>query len=183
MSLLTGLFDRILLLLAVGVAGVLPAFIQQYRQRLAGRLDQLLADLAPWERIAQRLHGGDMQALVQHHLDSNDATFVAEADAIQAMIESATELRTALASMQGDLPSQLIGWVQHVDWVDARATWTLFEPQFPLDPHGLLFALAGGGALWLLLLGIGWLIARSWQRLRRSSSRHPPVREAPLRSR
>jgi hypothetical protein len=165
MRLLSGLLDRLLLLIAVGAAGVLPAFVQQYRQRLAGRLDQLNEDLAAWRQIAERLHQGDMQALIRHHRDSGDPTFVAGGDAVHAMLQHAAELEAALAAMQGSLPAQIAGWLQHLRWNDVEATWALFQPQFPMDPQGLLFALVGGGLLWLLLLGSALAGASAWRQL------------------
>jgi hypothetical protein len=165
MKLLSGLLDRLLLLIAVAAFGVLPAFVQQYRQRLAGRLDQINEDLAAWRQIAERLHQGDMQAMIRHHRDSGDATFVAGADALQTMLQQAAELQTALNAMQGSLPAQIAGWLQHLRWNDVEATWALFQPQFPMDPQGLLFALVGGGLLWLLLIGTAVASASAWRQL------------------
>jgi len=176
MKLLSGLLDRLLLLLAVAAAGVLPAFVQQYRQRLAGRLDQINEDLAAWRQIAERLHGGDMQALIRHHLDSGDATFTAEAAALQSMLQQSAELEAALAAMQGSLPEQVMGWLQHLRWNDVEATWALFQPQFPLDPQGLLFALLGGGLLWLLLIGGGLVAAAGCRQIGRSMARRRRLR-------
>ncbi len=176
MKLLSGLLDRLLLLLAVAGAGVLPAFVQQYRQRLGGRLDQVNEDLSAWQQIADRLHGGDMRALIQHHRDSGDATFVAAGDALQFMLDQQAELEAALAAMQGSLPEQVWGWLQHLRWNDVEATWALFQPQFPLDPQGLLFALLGGGLLWLLLVAAGFATMASGRQLGRSMARRRRLR-------
>ena len=64
MFLLRGLLDRILLIGAIFAAACVPSFIAQYRQRLGGRLDQVLHDLAPFQEIANRNHGGDLRKLV-----------------------------------------------------------------------------------------------------------------------
>lgn len=175
MKLLSGLLDRLLLLIAVVAAGVLPAFVQQYRQRLSGRLDQINEDLAAWRQIAERLHAGDMQALILHHLDSGDPTFTAEATALQSMLQQAAQLEAAVAAMQGSLTQQVSGWLQHLRWNDLEATWALFQPQFPLDPQGLLFALVGGGLLWLLLLGGSLATAAACRHIGRSMARRRRV--------
>ncbi len=159
MKQLAGLLDRVFLVFAVLAAGILPSFVAQYRQRIAGRLDQLNLDLDPWRQIAGRLHGGDLQALVQHHINSGDATFVAEASAITAMQQQLGELQAAVGAMQGDILQRIYGWLQHVNGQDARATWTLFEPQFPLDPQSLMFAIAGGAAAWLAFIVLIWSVA------------------------
>ena len=137
-------------------AGALPSFVLQYRQRIVGRLDQLNLDLAPWKQIAERLHNDDLQALVNHHLSSGDSTFVAEAAAINAMQQQLSALQAAVNAMQGNVIQRVAGWLQHVNWQDTRATWSLFEPQFPLDPQGLLFALVAGGGIWLVVIALAW---------------------------
>ena len=73
MFLIRGLLDRIILIGAIFAAACIPSFVVQYRQRLGGRLDQVLRDLQPFQEIANRNHGGDMKKLIQHHLASTDA--------------------------------------------------------------------------------------------------------------
>jgi hypothetical protein len=60
MKFVRDILDRIVLLAAVVAAGCIPSFIVQYRQRAGGRLDQVLADLAPFQEIADRNHGGSL---------------------------------------------------------------------------------------------------------------------------
>jgi len=85
-------------------------------------------------------------------------------------------LEAALAAMQGSLPEQVLGWLQHLRWNDVEATWALFQPQFPLDPQGLLFALLGGGLLWLLLVGAGFATMAGGRQLGRSMARRRRLR-------
>ena len=89
MRIRTRLLDRIVLLAAVVAAGCVPSFIVQYRQRAGGRLDQVLADLAPFQAIADRNHGGSLAELIHYHLQSTDATFHQEGAALQSMVETA----------------------------------------------------------------------------------------------
>lgn len=165
---LAGLLDRLVLLLAVYAGGLLPSFILQYRQRMQGRLDQLQQDLAPFQTIADRLHGGDLGALIRHHRGSGDATFVAEAEAILQMQQQAGQLRDAVNAMQGDLARQLFGWLGHLDRADLQATWQIYLPQFPLDAQGLGFALGFGALVWLLWVGAAALLARWFTRSNRA---------------
>ena len=75
---LRGILDRIVLVVAILAAGCVPSFIAQYRQRLGGMLDQASKDLALFQDIANRFHGGDIQRLIKHHLASTDPTFRSE---------------------------------------------------------------------------------------------------------
>ncbi len=66
MKVIGAILDRIVLLLAVVAAGCIPSFMVQYRQHLGGRLDQVLADLAPFQAIADRYHGGSLTELIRY---------------------------------------------------------------------------------------------------------------------
>lgn len=155
MALVRGLLDRVVLLCAVVAAGCVPSFIAQYRQRAAGRLDQVLADLAPFQQIADREHGGNLTALVQYHLQSTDPTFHKEGAALQAMLDSAGQLRALLQGLDTDLYHQSLYLLSHGDLSLARATWNLYQPAFAFTAQSLLFALVIGMLFWLLFLG-GW---------------------------
>jgi hypothetical protein len=163
-----GLLDRIVLLCAVVAAGCVPSFIAQYRQRASGRLDQVLADLAPFQQIADREHGGSLTALIQHHLQSSDATFHGEGAALQSMVDAVDRLRALLQGLDTDLYHQCLYLLLHGDPNLARATWSLFEPGFSLTLQGALFALILGVLLWLLFLGlwhaVAWVVRRRRQR-------------------
>ena len=115
MGVIRGLLDRIVLLLGVVVAGCVPSFIAQYRQRAGGRLEQVLADLAPFQQIADHEHGGSLAELVHHHLQSSDPTFHGEGAAVQSMLDSADHLRALLQGLNTDLFHQGVYLLFHGD--------------------------------------------------------------------
>jgi hypothetical protein len=154
MNVFSGLLDRIVLVCATVAGGCLPSFVLQYRQRLGGRLDQVVADLAPFRAIAERLHGGSLQALIQHHLASTDATFHAEGQAIQQMVDAETRLRGMLTSLQGSVLDQIHYLATHLDHDIARSTWESFVPAFTLDVPSVGIAVGTGLACWLLFIGV-----------------------------
>jgi hypothetical protein len=164
LAVIRGLLDRIVLLCAVVAAGCVPSFIAQYRQRASGRLEQVVADLAPFQQIAEREHGGSLAALIQHHLQSSDATFHGEGAALQNMVDAADHLRALLQGLDTDLYHQCLYLLLHGDAGIAHATWAMFEPGFSLTLQGALFALSLGVLLWLLFLGswhaVAWLAHR-----------------------
>jgi len=155
MSLLRGALDRIVLVAAILAAACVPSFIAQYRQRLGGRLDQVLLDLAPFQEIANRNHGGDIRKLIAHHVASTDKTFHEEGAAIQAMVDAAAQLRAAAEALNADLLHQIGYLAANGDPAIARATWDVFVPGFSFTPEYALFALAAGAVLWILFLA-GW---------------------------
>jgi Protein of unknown function (DUF2937) len=163
--------DRVLLVATVLCAGAVPSFIAQYRQRLGGRLDQVLIDLAPFQKIADQFHGGSLEALVRHHLASGDRTFHTEGAAVRAMMDSAASLRAAASALNSDLAHQLLYLVRHTDPSIARATWDIFVPSVPLDAEALIFAALAGLVVWLLAAALWWLVAVACHRWRRAPVR------------
>lgn len=156
---LRGLFDRIVLVAAIVAAACVPSFIAQYRQHLAGRLEQALQDLALFQQIADRYHNGSLQALIQHHLASPDPTFHDEGLAIQTMLETVQRLSASLEALNTDLLQQTRYLAQHVDPQIAQATWDLYVPSFTLTLESALFAIAVGLVIWLAFLALWFLLA------------------------
>jgi hypothetical protein len=148
------ILDRIVLLAAVVAAGCIPSFIVQYRQRAGGRLDQVLADLAPFQAIADQYHGGSLAELIRYHLASTDATFHQEGAALQSMVQNADRLRALLAGLDTDLLHQCAYLLLHRDDSLLGATWGGYQPAFTLDLQSAVFALALGLLLWAVFLGL-----------------------------
>jgi hypothetical protein len=159
MNFIGGLLDRIILLLGVVAGGCAPSFINQYQQRVGGRLDQVLQDLAPFQAIANRYHNGSLDALIRHHLNSTDRTFYEEGAAIQAMVDSEARLREALAGLDTDVVHQLFYLAQHYDPDIVRATLAVYEPAFVISLDSLLIAGLLGLTVWLFFVAVWRMVA------------------------
>ena len=155
LNLVRGLLDRVVLVAGTVAGGCVPGFIVQYRQRVGGRLDQVVMDLAPFREIAQRLYGGSIDALIRHHLASPDRTFNAEGAAIQAMVNAELRLRGMMEALQGGVWHQLQYLLAYPDRDLLQSTWSAYVPAFTLDAQGILMALAIGVTLWLVFL-LAW---------------------------
>ena len=160
MSLLREILDRVVLVGAVLAAGCVPSFIAQYRQRIGGMLDQAQRDLAPFEEIARRYHGGDINKLIKHHLASTDGTFRSEGQAIQAMVDAVARLREAATALQSDLWGQAAWLARHGDADVARATWEAFVPAMSFTGVSLLLTFAAGVGTWLVFLAVWFGVSR-----------------------
>lgn len=153
MILIRGIFDRIVLVVGIVVAGCIPSFISQYRQRVGGRLDQVIKDLEPFQQIANLYHHGSLKELIQHHLDSADTTFHDEGAAIQAMVGSAEQLRRTLEALNTDLFHQMSYLLTGgMDPEISRAAWEIYSPSFNLTAESILFAAIVGVLMWLVFL-------------------------------
>jgi hypothetical protein len=166
MGLIRGALDRLVLVAAILTGGCVPGFMGQYRQRVGGRLDQVMRDLIPFEQIAQRDFGGSLEALIQHHRDSVDQAFQQEAAAIQQMVDAAARLREAAAGLDTNVYGQFAWLVRHADPDIFHATWSAWRPSFDVSPDSLTFAVVAGLALWVLFLLIWSGAAASMRRLR-----------------
>lgn len=165
MGFVSGILDRIILVVGVLAGGTIPSFIAQFRQRLGGHLDQALTDLKPFQDIANQLHNGSLDLLVKHHLNSIDPTFKSEGNAIAAMQQSAKMLGEAWRIMQGDIQQQIKFMVMQADPNMLQATWHTFEPAFGFTEEALIFAGVLGVSAWLIFLAlsaiVGWIFGRS----------------------
>lgn len=153
MRIVRGILDRLVLLAAVLIAACVPSFIAQYRQRLGGRLDQVSADLAPFQAIANHDFRGSLTRLIDYHLASPDATFHREGTALQSMVDAAARLREALQALNTDLVHQCLYLLGHPDYDLLRSTWSAYQPGFTLTLQGAAFALVLGLIVWLIFLG------------------------------
>jgi hypothetical protein len=160
MAFIRGILDRIILVVGVVAAGCIPSFIAQYRQRVGGRLDQVLQDMAPFQAIANQFHHGSLQELIKYHLLSTDQTFHDEGTALQSMVDAAEQLRQALQALNTDLFHQLLYMLTKADPLIARATWEIFSPAFNLTPQSVVFAIFVGVAIWLVFLAVWMLVER-----------------------
>ncbi len=171
MPALRGLLDRIILVVGVIAAGCIPSFVAQYRQRLGGRLDQVLRDLAPFQEIANRNFGGSLKELIRHHLESSDSTFHAEGAAIQAMVDASVRLRAGFDALNTDLLHQLAYLATQLDPDVARSTWEIYAPSFTLTAESVIFSAVLGILIWLAFLAVWLVCARAGRAMFRPGSR------------
>lgn len=172
---LRGLLDRLVLLVGTIAGGCVPGFIQQYRQRVGGRLDQVMQDLAPFEEIARRFHDGDMQKLVRHHLASTDPSFHAEGQALQQMIDSLAHLTALAQGLTGTIWQQIGFMMRHYDAEIGAATWSDHVPVFSLDPGSIAVALTVGVALWAAFHLVWWALSWLVMIIAAKTVRRPPA--------
>jgi Protein of unknown function (DUF2937) len=176
MVFLRGVLDRVLLICAVVAGGLVPGFIAQYRQRLGGRLDQARLDLEPWQRLADQFYHGDLDKLIQYHLDSGDPKFHAEGAIIRSLVATVHQLQGAVDALHGNLLQQVAYLALHGDPALGRATLADWVPTFALSIEGVVFALVFALALWLVFHAVWWLTARGARHLRHRHAAAAPLR-------
>lgn len=138
------LADKLAFAAGLLLGSQVPAFILQYRQRLGGRLDQARIDLSHFQQIADRLHGGSLEALIRHHLGSASETFRSEGEVVRRLAEQVRTLAEAYQSLGQNLFRQIGYLATHLDADIARATFDAFSPAVVLTPEALALAFCTG---------------------------------------
>ena len=121
MAILRGILDRIVLVVAILAAGCVPSFIAQYRQRLGGMLDQAGKDLALFQDIANRFHGGDIQRLIKDENADREQLFREIAAAKNVDLSQLQRIRETYASTLRE-KARSGDWIQQPDgaWVQKK---------------------------------------------------------------
>ena len=150
-----GIIYIVVFVTGFAVGGLFPSFSAQYHHRLQAQYEQVNMDLAPFEKIADQYHNGDMDALVQHHLNSTDPTFYAEGEAIQLMMNSQARLAESQATADAPYLEQVKYFYEHLDENIARSTIESFTPGMITTREALTFSL-GIAALFIIALWLVW---------------------------
>lgn len=108
------------LLLGLAAAAVLvgiqaPNFVDQYEKRLDAHFIEVRNNLAPFQNIADRFHGGELEALIAHHERSADPSFQAEGAAIRNLSTRLQRFEQEKLQLQTELPQQLVWLARSAD--------------------------------------------------------------------
>jgi hypothetical protein len=164
------------LALAIGlVCGLLgtqgPEFAQQYRQRLAGAVDELSRVVTTFDDYAGRQNLTPGEAM--RRLDESGDPLVRERG--QAIAED----KVRLARLQGALAAyadtapvrRLVGFFESFDAATARRAWSDFQPAVPTTFEALVVGLVGLALGWAAAHLVAWPARRHLARRREEMAR------------
>ena len=138
------------LFFGVGATQV-PEFVEQYRQRLGGAIDELAAIVATFDS-----HSADKglteKGAVEHLRANPDRLVQQDGEQMQDNIDRLATLRDAQASFRSHGPvARLTTLITHYDQRIASGAWGDFEPAVPTTAEsfvlGIIGFLIGGGAV------------------------------------
>ncbi len=159
------------LALAIGLlCGVLatqgPEFAQQYRQRLAGEVDELSRVVATFDAEAHSENLAPEEAI--RRLDENADPLARERG--QAMVDDKarlTRLQDALAAYADRAPvRRLVGFFESFDSATASRAWLDFQPAVPTTFEALAVGLVGLVFGWIATHIVVWPARRHLARRR-----------------
>src|SRR5512143_3181415 len=86
------------------IALQVPNFVDQYEKRLDAHLREVTINLQPFQDIANKYFGGDLNKLIELHRNSDVKPFQEEGAAIAKMLQRKLRFETDLAALQVSLP-------------------------------------------------------------------------------
>src|SRR5512143_3103334 len=134
----------------------IPNFIDQYQKRVDAHLREVTINLQPFQEIANKYFGGDMNKLIELHRNSGVKPFQEEGVAIEKMVQRKLRFEADLAALQASLPLKawrvlLQGDRELIDEALAQYSYAV-----PLNQDALAF---GAGAAIVILLLVELLLA------------------------
>jgi len=174
MGLISKVFTTGCALTGLACASQLPEFTQQYRQRLAGAIEELRIVVADFDKDAAASSLTREQAL-EHMLGASQQFPNDRGRSMIRAIDRFDDLQAQKVSMeQVEQVSRPIFLLSSPDAKLLGGTWEIFEPAIPLNMPGLVWG--GIGALMFGLFGrIPIAMARGAGRLRKRRQKDPAV--------
>jgi hypothetical protein len=129
----------------LGAAGFaqFPAFLQQYLQRLGGRLDQARLDVARLLEDA-RSQGQTLEAYLAELGASGSGAAAGTAERELARVEAVHDLEAAYQALaQAEPMARPTAFLAHFDAGIAQETLKVFAPAVPVTGEALVYAGAG----------------------------------------
>lgn len=154
----------------------IPNFVDQYEKRLDAHLREVSLNLAPFQAVADRYHGGSLAELIALHRRSPVPSFREEGEAIAAMAERKRRFEAERRGLDGMLLWRVLYIAVRGDRELRDETRAQYSASVPLNQNALVSGVALAGAAVLLLEGLLALL-RSFGRavvgLGRRSGRRP----------
>jgi hypothetical protein len=155
----------------------IPNFVDQYQKRVDAHLREVTINLQPFQDIANKYFGGDLNKLIALHRNSGEKPFQEEGAAIEKMVQRKLRFEADLAALQTSLPLKAWHVIVHGDREMLDEALGQYSYNVPLNQDALIF---GAGAALVILLLVESLLAlarlasaRFFRSVPRSSTARP----------
>jgi hypothetical protein len=142
-----------------------PNFVDQYQKRLDAHLREVIVNLQPFQEIANKYFGGDMNKLIELHRASAENPFQEEGAAIEKMVARKLRFETEMAALNVSLPLKALHVLLHGDSEMLGETKTQYSYAVPMSEEALVFGISLTVAFLLLaelLFALLRLLARKF---------------------
>ena len=168
-------FTSLLIAGCVGalIASQAPEFMQQYKQRLGGAIDELATVVRHFDRDAS-VSGMDRASAIERYTRSGDSFFVNRGNSMQITIDRWHDMSDHWRALTGSNPfARLPVFISGADKELLQRTWDNYKPSIPTTVEGLAYS--GAGFLFThLIFGSILSLFRG-----RRHVRHAPRRQQP----
>lgn len=138
-----GLLDRALCVIGAVLFSQAPEFMQQYLQRLGGRLDEARLQVTQFQHTAAQ-SGLTLERLISQTSANADPAVARLGGVMTAALDRVGALEGAQdALLHASLWTRPFVFLRHFDPAIGRATWTVFQPAVPTTLEGFVYALLG----------------------------------------
>lgn len=168
-SLLRGSFRLFVFAAGLLVGIQLPAFVEQYAQRVDAHFLEVRANISGFQTTADLLFAGDLDALVAYYRNSGDSVFSRDADSVELIVSRFRRLQAEQQAMSGDSLARTVHVVFASDPEFIDETIRQYSYTVPLNGLAILWGavLALGFTLLLDLLMVTgrrcttWIVGRA----------------------
>ncbi len=137
-----------------------PNFIDQYQKRIDAHLREVTVNLQPFQDIADKYFGGNLDKLIELHRASDVKPFQEEGAAIAKMVQRKLRFEADLAALQVSLPLKAWRVLTQGDREMIDEALGQYSYNVPLNQDALAFG-AGAALVILLLVELLFALARS----------------------
>ena len=117
----------------------IPNFVDQYQKRVDAHLREVSVNLQPFQDIATRYFGGDMNKLIELHRTSSEKAFQEEGAAIEKMVARKLRFETDMAALNTSLPLKALHVLLHGDKEMMDEALAQYTYAVPLNQDALVF--------------------------------------------
>ena len=138
-------FTSLLIAGCVGatLASQAPEFMQQYKQRLGGAIDELAMVVRHFDSDANAA-GMDRVSWIERYTGSSDSFFVSRGNSMQTTINRWQDMSDHWRAITGANPfSRLPVFLSGADKDLISRTWDDYKPAIPTTPEGLAYSAVG----------------------------------------
>jgi hypothetical protein len=151
---MTAILYRYLMIIVACISLLLglqvPNFVDQYQKRVDAHLREVSVNLQPFQDIANKYFGGDMNKLIELHRASSEKPFQEEGAAIEKMVARKLRFEADLAALQTSLPMKALHVLFRGDKEMRDEALAQYSYAVPLNQDALVFGACS--ALVILLL-------------------------------
>ncbi len=144
----------VLACMAMLVGIQIPNLIDQYEKRVDAHLREVVANLKPYQEVANQYTGGSLDQLIELHRKSTEKAFREEGNAIAEMIKRKLRFEADMAELQGSLPAKIVHVLLRGDRDLIDETLAQYTYAVPLNQDAVL----AGAATVAIILALAELL-------------------------